>query len=128
LKKPPRDTPLRVNSIIEAWQTLCPEESFFGHTLDQYKEEVKPIFEVRAEATEIDRRWTSVMVKRQDVDTAANALSKNIVRSVRAHPKYGEDSGLYATMGFTRESARRRRGRREAKPATREAAPVTETS
>jgi hypothetical protein len=41
---------------------------------------------VRAEAAEIDRRWTGVMAKRQDVDAAANRLSKNIVRAVRAHP------------------------------------------
>lgn len=28
--------------LTEAWSSICPEKSFFGMTLDQYKESVKP--------------------------------------------------------------------------------------
>lgn len=133
LKRSPNAIVLRVNTVEHAWATTCPEETFFGRTLEQYRAEIKAVFDVRAEAAEIDARWTGVMAKRDDVDTAANELTKNIVRSVRAHPRYGEDSPLYATMGFTRESDRASRRKRperkpEVEPPVQEAAPADEKS
>jgi hypothetical protein len=130
----PKQTVLFVKSIVDAWSTMCREESFFGRTLDQYKEEIKPVFDVRDEAAELDARWTGVLAKRRDIDTAATRLSKNIIRAVRAHPKYGEDSPLYATMGYTRESERasglKRRPRKalEVRAIAEQAAPVSEKS
>ena len=126
----PRGTLLYVNSIVDAWATMCPEETFFGHSLEQYREKMKPVSDVRAEIAELDVRWTGVMAKRTDIDAEATRLSRNIIRSVRAHPKYGEDSPVYATMGYTRESERasglkRPRKTTEVKPVAEQAAPAT---
>jgi hypothetical protein len=71
------------------------------------------------------------MAKRKDVEAAATRLTKNIIRSVRAHPKYGEDSPLYATLGYTRESERASgltRKMPQVKPAMQEVAPAAEKS
>src|SRR5215475_9071902 len=96
-------TLMRIETIIDAWASGAPGETFFGRTLDQFKAEVQPIFDLRAEAAELDRRWTLTMAKRKDADIAAVKLGQNVVRSVRADPKHGDNSPLYAAMGFVRQ-------------------------
>ena len=112
-------TLMRIESIVDAWASGAPGESFFGRTLEQFKAEVQPIYALRAEAAELDRRWTLLMAKRKDADIVAVKLGQNVVRSVRADPKHGDNSPLYAAMGFVRQidrSSGLRRGGVKAPP------------
>jgi hypothetical protein len=121
----PKATLLRVEAVDSAWSTMCPEETFFGHTLEQYRVKIKPMYEVRAEMTDLDTRWTGLKAQRQDVDDMGNRLAKNIVGAVRSHPKHGDDSPVYAAMGFTRESERGG-GRKRVRPAPEDVTPVAQ--
>lgn len=121
----PKATLLRVEVVDNAWSTMCPEETFFGHTLEQYREKIKPMYDVRAEMTEIDTRRTGLKAKRQDADDVGNRLANNIVGAVRSHPKHGADSPVYAAMGFTRESERSG-GRKRMRPAPEDVTPVAQ--
>jgi hypothetical protein len=97
---------MSVTTVTEAWSSLCPEKSFFGMTLDQYKEATKPCYDLRAEIAETQKRLKSLNAKCKDADAAAIKLTKNIVHAVKADPTEGEDSPLYAAMGYVRASDR----------------------
>ena len=95
-----------VSTVTEAWSSVSPTKSFFGMTLDQYKESVKPSYDLRAEIAETQKRLKSLNAKCKDADAAALQLTKNIVHAVKADPTEGENSPLYAAMGYVRSSDR----------------------
>ena len=97
---------LSVSTVADAWSSLCPTKSFFGMTLDQFKEAVKPCADLRVEIAETRKRLMSLTAKCKDADAAALKLTKSIVQSVKADPTEGENSPLYAAMGYVRASDR----------------------
>lgn len=102
-----RETLSEIEITEQAWSTIAPEETFFGLTLDQYRAKVRPVYDLRAEGAELDRRRAGNVAMLNDADAAALRLTRNIGGSVKAHPKYGEDSPLYAAMGYIRRSERK---------------------
>jgi hypothetical protein len=95
-----------ISTVTDAWSSVSPEKSFFGMTLDQYKATVKPCYDVRAEIAETQKRLKSLIAKCRDADVAALKVTRNVVHSVKADPTEGEDSPLYAAMGYVRASDR----------------------
>ena len=95
-----------INTTAEAWGSVSPTKSFFGMTRDQYKEAVKPVFELRAAIAETEKLLKSLIAKRKDADADALRLTRNIVHAVKADPTEGENSPLYAAMGYVRRSER----------------------
>jgi hypothetical protein len=95
-----------VRTIIDAWGSVSSTKSFFGTTFDQYKAAVQPIFDLRVAIAEAEKLLTSLNAKRKDADAAALLLSRNIVQAVKADPTEGENSPLYAAMGYVRRSER----------------------
>ena len=95
-----------VTTVTDAWSSVRPEKSFFGITVDQFKEAVKPCYAIREEIAETQKRLKSLMAQCKDADTSALKLTKNIVHAVKADPTEGEDSPFYAAMGYVRTSDR----------------------
>lgn len=95
-----------INVVIRSWSSNGPEKSFFGMTLDQYRESTKPSFDIRVEIAETQKRLKGLMVKRDDADAAAMRLTQNIVNAVKADPTEGENGPLYSAMGYIRKSDR----------------------
>jgi hypothetical protein len=95
-----------INSVIQSWSSNSLAKSFFGMTLDQYREAVKPSFDLRAEIAETQKRLKGLMAKRDDADVASTRLTQNIVQSVKADPTEGENSPMYGAMGYVRKSER----------------------
>ena len=97
---------MSISTVAEGWSSVSPSKSFFGLTVDQYKEAVKPSYDIRAEIAETQKRLKSLIARRDDADAAALKLTKNVVHAVKADPTEGENSPLYAAMGYVRESDR----------------------
>jgi hypothetical protein len=95
-----------IAAVTDGWSSVSPEKQFFGMTLDQYRAAVKPSYDIRAEIAEAQKRLKSLFAKRKDADAAAIKLTKNIVHAVKADPTEGEDSPLYAAMGYVRAADR----------------------
>jgi hypothetical protein len=95
-----------INSVIQSWSSNGSGKSFFGHTLDQYREGTKPSFDIRVEIAETQKRLKGLMAKRDDADAAAMRLTQNIVNAVKADPTEGENSPMYSAMGYVRKSER----------------------
>ncbi|MEJ1966657.1 MAG: hypothetical protein WDO56_35990 [Gammaproteobacteria bacterium] len=114
--KQSKDPVGRVNTLVESWRTQEPNRTFYGHTLPQFVAAVQPVFAVREEGAELAKRVRANSAKRRDVDVAALDLVRNIVHAVKADPAVGEDSLLYAAMGYVRKTDRSG-GRKRARPA-----------
>ena len=104
--KSSKDALNRITAATEAWGTLRPAKSFSGLTLDQFKESIKPVHEVRAEITELQRRLQAAVTRRSVVDGAAIESLRRVILGVKADPEDGEDSELYEAMGYVRRSDR----------------------
>lgn len=90
--------------LLAARTGLWPEKPFFAMTLDQLKGAVQPCYDLRAEIAETQKRLTSLIAQCKDADASAIKLAKNIVHAVKADPAEGENSPLYAAMGYVRAS------------------------
>lgn len=117
-----KDPVRKINTLIESWRTQEANRSFYGYSLPQFETAVADVFAVRTEGADLVKRARANAARRKDVDAAALDLYRNIVHAVKADPQVGEDSLLYAAMGYVRK-ADQRVGRRRHRPAT-VAAPV----
>ena len=115
----------RVATATHAWEGVCPEESFSGQTLEQFKQVTKASLDARARLVAIEVEWQKAMEAREVADQESLVNLRRLVNAVKAHPKYGENSALYAAMGYVKASQRSsgltRRREKEAGPAADEA-------
>jgi hypothetical protein len=95
-----------LDTVSHAWASNSPEKSFFGLTLAQYRDGVKPSYDIRVEIAETQKRLKGLLAKRDDADAASFKLTQSIVQAVKADPTEGENSPLYAAMGYVRKSER----------------------
>src|SRR5262245_51528243 len=104
--KKPIDIIGRINTLVESWRTQESNRTFYGLTLPQFETAVQPVFAVRDEGAELAKRVRANSAKRKDVDVAASDLIAKIIHSVKADPQVGEDSVMYATLGYVRKADR----------------------
>ena len=118
-----RDPVDKANSLIEAWRTTQPTRSFYGLTLEAYQAAVKPVHDVDEEIADLEKRTRAAKAKRNDLRLMVTDLTQNVVHAVKADPAVGENSPMYAAMGYVRKNDRygsRRRSRAPVAPATPE--------
>jgi hypothetical protein len=114
-----KDPVSKINTLIECWRTQERDRTFYGHSLPQYEAAVAEVFAVRTEGADLEKRTRANSARRKDVDAAALALTRNIVHALKADPELGDDSVMYATLGYVRKTDQRpgrRRRRAQAPP------------
>ena len=115
----------RITTATLAWEGVCPEESFSGQTLEQFRLVTKPSLDARARLAAIELEWQKGMEAREAADQESIVHLRRLVNAVKAHPKYGENSALYASLGYLKASQRStgltRRRAKEAGPRADEA-------
>jgi hypothetical protein len=74
---------------------------------------VRPSGEKRKELLDIQFRTRRVTSERNAADKASMLALRGVANGVRGDPKFGSDSALYAALGYVRESAKRRRGKKK---------------
>ena len=117
------DVVKRITSAIKTWEELCPDQVFAERTLDQFKEIVKPSLDARAKLATLDTQWQNTMAERATADPATLEALLRLANAVKAHPKFGDNSGMYTALGYIPRSQRstgltRRREKEAAKPST----------
>jgi len=93
--------------IIQAWETIAPDATFAKMTLTQYKQAVQPSVDARNTLQSLRTQITAAEAARAKADVVTNPLNQEVVNSIKGDPAYGEDSDLYAAMGYVRKSARK---------------------
>lgn len=105
--KSPKQVGTKLQKMISAWTKLRPAKQFAGMTVEQFNEKVKPSLDTREELTTLRSQTTDSRLNRHDADTASMELAQFVVSSVKGDPEEGENSGLYAEMGYTPKADRR---------------------
>lgn len=100
------NTSTRVSAVEASWRKLRPEKKFYGLTLEEYQQRIKPYTDALAEVAALEEALVHAKAKRDLAAGPAMKITKYIVNAVKGDPEEGEDGPLYAAMGYVPESQR----------------------
>lgn len=102
----PKDNEDKIKRILNGWQTLAPNKSFGGMTLEQFKAAVQPSLDARQKIDTLEEEIRQAIADRVTADEVSMEKSQLVVNGVLADPEEGPDSALYESFGY---KARRNR-------------------
>ena len=107
----------KINRVIASWETLAPASTFGGMTLAEFKTRVQPTTDLQDKLLSLVSESTDTEKRLETSTEDSNAAALLVVNAVKGDPDHGEDSPLYASMGYVRKSDRRSGLSRKAQPA-----------
>ena len=102
----------QIRKFTRAWERMAPNSVFYGMTLEQFKAVVRPSEEKRKELLDIEQQTRAITAERDAADRTSMQALRDVANGIRGDPTFGSDSALYAALGYVRESAKRRRGKK----------------
>ena len=96
----------QIETTIGAWEEQAANATFAGKTLAQVKQAVKPSLDARAQIADLEQQTTTARVDRNNADPVSLELVQQVVSSIKGDPNYGENSALYAAIGYVRKDSR----------------------
>jgi hypothetical protein len=111
----PREMNDRITRTQSAWETLRPQKTFAGMSLDQFREKLAPSLAARATIARLENELIAAQNQRDDADATSLEAIQLVVNAVKGDPDEGEDGELYEAMGYVRKSERRSGLSRKAK-------------
>ena len=118
----PKATGDLIESILAGWEEQAANATFAGKTLPQFKQAVKPSLDARATIKDLTQQTDDARVDRDNADPVSAELVQLVVNSIKGDPNYGENSALYATIGYVRKDDRKSGLTRAAKADDKKAA------
>lgn len=103
----PKENELKMERMLNAWETLAPAKSFGGMTLAQFQAAAQPAQAARQQIEDLEDQLTQALATRDAADEAFLAKAQLVVNGVLADPTEGADSALYEAFGYTRKSERK---------------------
>jgi hypothetical protein len=103
----PKGNELKIQRILNAWETLAPGKTFGGMTLAQFQAAVQPSQAAREQIEDLEDQRTQAITNRDRADADSLAKAQLVVNGVLADPTEGPDSALYEAFGYTRKSERK---------------------
>jgi hypothetical protein len=116
-RKSPAEKLEWLQKVTRAWERLRPHRSFFGHTLERFKQAIQPSLDARAEIEDLQHRLRIAIRRRNEADRRSFRILRGVVFAVQGDPAEGGNGELYVEMGYVPWWGRgrpRRRGRRAA--------------
>jgi len=96
----------QIETLTDAWTEHAPDATFAGKTLAQFKTAVKPSLDARAEIKDRDQQLAGFRVDRDNADVTSVEVVQQVVNSIKGDPNHGENSPLYAALGYVRKDDR----------------------
>jgi hypothetical protein len=108
--------------VDQRWETLRPKKTFFGLTLEQFREARKQSEQERAVLADLYGQIKATKTRLHDADVRLAEVTQGVINAVKGDPEEGEDGEMYVALGYTRKSAKyrgrsRRRGNGQLQPA-----------
>jgi len=103
----PKQNELKMEKILNAWETLAAGKTFGGMTLPQFQAICAPAKAARELIEDLEDQLTAALAARDSADAAVAAKIELVINGVRADPTEGSDSPLIEAMGYTRKSDRK---------------------
>ncbi|MDT4897100.1 MAG: hypothetical protein QOH25_2177 [Acidobacteriota bacterium] len=102
----PKENELKMERMLNAWETLATGKSFGGMTLAQFQAAAQPAQAARQQIEDLEDQLTQALATRDAADEAFLAKAQLVINGVLADQTEGADSALYEAMGYTRKSER----------------------
>ena len=64
----PKDTELRIERMVNAWETLAPDKSFGGMTLAQFRTSAQPALDARQRIDDLEDQLKQALASREAAD------------------------------------------------------------
>lgn len=106
MNRVPKDTATRLAEVTDAWEKMRPTKTFFGMSLEKFKEVVKPYMDARTEIADLEVRLQHAVSKREASSAEAVKAIQGVISAVKGDPEEGEDGELYSAMGYVARSRR----------------------
>ena len=106
MKINPTEALKAITDLDQKWQAVCPNQSFFGFTLEQYRARVKPSLDSRATLARLDGETKVELERRHTGDEDSLYVVNCIINAIKGDPTQGEDGELYGALGYVRKSKR----------------------
>lgn len=97
----------KLEETESAWETLAPNETFYGLTLAEFKAKVKTARDDDALILNLEQQLATARNRKADNLEDALAVEKNVVRAIGGDPKHGQNSDLWEATGRVRTSERK---------------------
>jgi hypothetical protein len=97
----------KISRVVTAWETLAPTATFGGMTLVQFKARVQALQAQREKLSELGSLWVEAQEQEGLVLEETHAATLLAVNAVKGNAAHGEDSPLYAAMGYVCKSNRK---------------------
>jgi hypothetical protein len=88
----------RLTRLLQAWETIRPNETFAGLTLAQFREAVQPSLDARARVTELRSQLNQAVNDREASDETTYGLTLRAVSGVKALE--GPNGSMYKDIGY----------------------------
>lgn len=96
----------RMVQVGQAWDKSCPEQTFAEKALAEFRQEAQACLDAKAKLAAAAAEWDVARRERDLLYAKMMELILCIVSSVKGNPKFGENSALYAAMGYVPKSER----------------------
>ncbi len=107
MKSNPKAIGDQIESLLAGWEEHAANATFAGKTLAQVKQTVKPSLDARAQIADLEQQTTTARVDRDNADPASLEVVQQVVNSIKGDPNHGENSPLYAALGYVRKDDRK---------------------
>ena len=96
-----KDLATRLAEVLDAWEKMRPEKSFYGMTLQEFKHRVRPFTDALKEILDMESRVAHAVSKRDAAAPNTRDLMQGVVNAVKGDPTEGGEKGeLYSAMGY----------------------------
>lgn len=124
MKMSPTGIDRKIDMTIHTWESACAEQQFADMTLPQYKAEMQLARDAQARFDLAEVQWQTTRQERNAAYAKALKLTNGVASSVKGHPKFGENSAVYAGLGYVPTSQRSSGLTRKHNDETKKAAPA----
>ena len=96
----------RIETLLSSWEEHAPNAKFFSLTLGELKLQMNSSLKSREEIADCEAKAKAAIVQRDNADIENRETIYNVVNAIRGDANYGENSPLYAALGYVPRNQR----------------------
>lgn len=116
----PKEILYRMNNVVSAWETICPDAIIANLSLEQFKVAIQPSFDARASLDSLKSIIEAGERRRDLADEKSVQVMRKVIDAVRpeAGPVHRRHQEFIAALGYVRKTERPTRAERSAAAAS----------
>jgi hypothetical protein len=126
-----QESAAHIDGVLSAWEKLRPEKRFYGISLEDFRNTLRPFMNSRTEVADLEKRLQHAMAERDLTHNEALKTMQGVIDGVKGDPEEGSNGALYSAMGYVPKSQRStglKRPRKESPPSQQAHVPGAATA